>query len=184
MKKIIVTGGPCVGKTTTINLLKDSSTHIIDESARFIIESEQKKKADNPQHDAVLPWIASKFDDFQNLVIKEQLSRESSIPANASTVLLDRSLVDILGYCKVANKTPPKEVFEHIKNAGYSKVIFLEQLSSYEKDSARKEDAILAKKIHTELLNAYKEQGFDVLVVPAFEGKPNERAEFIKKHIK
>jgi len=181
MKKIVITGGPCVGKTTTINLLKDKGIHVIDEVPRDIIASEQRKKIENPLYNAIVPW--TNIDEFQKLVIAEQLKRENSIPEDTSAVLLDRSLVDIFGYCKVAGINPPAELFSLVKNAGYDKVIFLEQLNNYATDSERKEDLVMAKKIHDEILNSYRELGFPIIVVPAFDGKAKERAEFVKKHL-
>lgn len=179
MKKIIITGGPGVGKTTTINLLKKDGTHVIDEVPRDIIAAEQKKKLENPAYNPVVPW--TQIEEFQKLVIAEQLARENSIPNDFHTVLLDRSLVDIFGYCKIAGIQPPQQLLELVKKAGYSKVIFLEQLGTYATDTERKEDVELAKKIHAEILNAYKELGFEIIIVPPFEGKPEERAEFVKK---
>lgn len=183
MKKIIFTGGPCVGKTTTINLLKTDGVHVIDEVPRDVIESEQKLKSANPLHDAVLPWVDGKFDDFQKLVIAEQLLRENNAPKDSKMVLLDRSLVDILGYCKVSGKNPPSELLNHIKNAKYDKVFFLERLNSYATDAERKEDAVFAGKIHNAVLEVYRELGLPIIIVPSFDGKAKERADFIKVHL-
>ena len=185
MKKIIFTGGPCVGKTTTLNLLKSSldGVHVIDEVPRDVIESEQKLKSANSSHDTVLPWIDGKFDDFQKLVIAEQILREKNAPEDSKMVLLDRSLVDVLGYCKVFGKSAPAELLSHIKNAGYEKIFFLERLNSYVNDAERKEDTVFAGKIHNAILEAYRELGFPVIIVPSFDGKAKERADFIRAHL-
>ncbi|MBI4141764.1 ATP-binding protein, partial [Candidatus Woesearchaeota archaeon] len=178
-KKIIITGGPCVGKTTTISLLKEKGIHVIDEVPRDIIAAELKKKEQNSSYEPIVPW--TKFEEFQHLIIEEQLKRESLIPVGTHTVLLDRSLVDILGYCKVANKHPPEQLMAHIKKASYTKVIFLDQLPKYETDAVRKEDADMAKKIHDTILGAYKELGFEIVVVSPHDKKI--RAEFVRKHL-
>ncbi len=181
MKKIVITGGPCVGKTTTINLLKNTGIHVIDEVPRDIIAQEQKKQSQTPSHAPILPW--TNINEFQKLVIAEQLLRESSIPKDTHTILLDRSLVDIFGYCKVAGINPPKELLSLVKTAKYDKVIFLEQLNSYATDEQRKEDPILAKKVHNAILDAYKEIGIPIVIVAPFDGKTKERADFVKKHL-
>lgn len=181
MKKIIITGGPCVGKTTTINLLKDQGIHVIDEVPRDIIAAELEKQKKDSSYPPVVPW--TKLEEFQHLIIEEQLRREANIPQNTHTLILDRALGDIIGYCKVAGKSPPNELISLIKKAGYSKVIFLDQLPDYKTDAERKEDPVLAKKIHDEILQGYKELGFDVVVVPPFNNQPKERAEFVKKHL-
>jgi len=181
VRKIIITGGPCVGKTTTINLLKGPGIHVVDEVPRDIIAAELKKKEQDPLYEPIVPW--TKFEAFQHAIIEEQLKRELTVPAQTHTILLDRSLVDLIGYCKVAGKQAPQQLISHIKKAGYTKVIFLDQLPSYETDSERKEDPEMAAKIHQEILNGYKELGFDVMIVPPFEGKAKERAEFVKKHL-
>ena len=181
MKKIIITGGPCVGKTTTINLLKQPGVHVIDEVPRDIIAAELRKKECDASYDPIVPW--TKLKEFQHLIIKEQLRHEATIPDNTHTVILDRALGDIIGYCRVAGQSPPNELASLIKKAGYSTVIFLEQLPEYMTDAERKEDPVLAKKIHDEILNAYKELGFDVVVVPPFHKQEKERAEFVKRHL-
>lgn len=180
MKKIIITGGPGVGKTTTLQLLKENGVHIIDECARDIIESEQKKQQADPSYKPIVPWLC--FDEFQVLNMQEQIQREEATPSNAHTVLLDRSLVDVLGYHKIAGKQPPKELMSLIKNAGYAKkVIFLDVLNTYVNDGVRKEDPEKARQIHTAILEAYQELGFDVVVIPPVD--PQSRAVLVKKHL-
>lgn len=181
MKKIIITGGPCVGKTTTINLLKGEGIHVIDEVPRDIIASELKKKERNQLHEPIVPW--TQFEAFQHLVIEEQLRREANVPGSSHTIILDRSLVDIIGYCAIAGKQPPEGLITMIKKANYSKVIFLEQLPEYSTDAERKEDPEFARKIHKAILQAYKELGFDVVIVPPFHQQKKERAEFVRKHL-
>ncbi|MBI4141893.1 AAA family ATPase [Candidatus Woesearchaeota archaeon] len=85
MKKIVITGGHCVGKTTTINLIKEHGIHVIDEVPRDIIAAELWKQKNNPLYEPIVPW--TKFEEFQHLIIDEQLRVTSLITATNMLLL-------------------------------------------------------------------------------------------------
>ena len=83
MKKIVLTGGPCCGKTTLANELKKKGFCVVDESAREFISRNRTVNTEERQKEIFLRQLE-----------KENLSRDE-------LVILDRCLIDSLAYCKV-----------------------------------------------------------------------------------
>lgn len=166
MQKFVITGGPCTGKTTTINILAEKGFPVIHEIATEIIKEDIKNN------------LKEDVKDFHLKILERQLKAEKS--NKESLIFLDRSIVDTLAYL-LLNGLNYREHFKlHIENADYTKVFFLENLESYKKNEVRKEDPEKARKIHNKILETYGELGFDVIIVPKMSAE--ERADFILKN--
>ncbi len=170
MKKYVITGGPGIGKTTTIELLASRGYSIIPEAARIIIEEEELKKSD------ILPW--KNVQKFQERVTQKQLELEEA--AHGDIIFLDRGIIDGYGYCKVGGVQIPDSILHNSRDR-YEKVFLLNRLPDYKTDKARLEKEGLASKIHDAVADAYKEFGYDLILVPALP--PEERMNFILKNI-
>ena len=171
MKKIVLTGGPSVGKTTVIEILAKRFYAIAPEAARLVIEEERLKKSD------ALPW--KDIFKFQTLVAERQLKLEAE--AKSDLIFFDRGLVDGSAYCKVNNLPTPQLILENSKNR-YDKVFFLESLGLYVEDGVRSKDFEDAEKIHNAIKQAYVEFGYDPITVPVLP--PEQRVDFILSLIK
>src|SRR5690348_8349682 len=90
MQKVVITGGPSIGKTTVIEILASRGFATVPEAARIVIEEEKLKGSD------LLPW--RNFAKFQELVFRKQLELEAQ--ASGEVIFLDRGVVDGIGYCK------------------------------------------------------------------------------------
>lgn len=170
MRKYVITGGPCSGKTTTINELRNLGYHTIQESARAVIEQEQPN--------GILPW--TNVFEFQKLVLKKQLELEERI--NGSTTFLDRGCLDGIAYCWQAKIQAPQELIEITRSQRYTAIFLLEQLSEYKTDGQRKEDSTVAKELHKLIEQAYKKFGYRTITIPVLV--PKERAQFVIKQLK
>ncbi len=170
MKKYVITGGPCVGKTTVLELLATKGHAILPEAARMIIEEETLRGSD------VLPW--KNLVKFQEAVVEQQLKNEAD--AKADAIFLDRSLVDGFAYCTLGGIPAPERLSKNAVGR-YEKVFLLEPLSVYAKDGARTEDERTAKLIHDEIAKAYAGFGYEPIVVPALS--PEERIIFILERL-
>lgn len=173
MRKYIVTGGPCTGKSTLLRSLRDRGMKMVGESARPIIRHE-KKKGEN----GVLPWTDLK--GFQENVISYQQRKESRLDFNED-YFLDRSIVDCVAYAELGGVSLNDSVYGAIRDADYTRVFFLDQLPFYEQDSERRETKEEAQKIHEKLYEVYDRFGFDIVTVPAFE--PSERIDHTLEHV-
>ena len=171
-KPFVITGGPGVGKTTVIEMLRKCGYTVVDETAREIIEREMAKESD------VLPW--KNLQEFQVQVFKRQSEKEESILKSTEPVFLDRSIIDGYGYC-VLGKVAPSPEIARLASGRYAKVFLLERLPDYVTDTSRIEDLQFAKDIHAEILKAYREFGYEVVHVPVLP--PEERVDFITRNL-
>lgn len=96
---IVITGGPCSGKTTALEWLRrdlEARGHqviFIPEVATELITG------------GVAPWTCASYDDFQKAVFEMQLSKEDAflhaaqrMDADEIVVILDRGVMDNGGY--------------------------------------------------------------------------------------
>jgi len=145
---------------------------IVTETARPLIEREEKKGSD------VLPWKNPR--KFQRVVARIQFWKEfSAFIRRPNIIFLDRGLVDGCGYCAV-EEVPIPLIVRWFGRKRYTKVFYLERLP-YINDEHRKEDPVLAAKIHHEILKAYAAFGYEVVAVPVMP--PEDRANFILSHV-
>ncbi len=152
MSKNVITGGPCVGKTTTIDELARRGHKTVPEAARMIIQEEQSKP------NGILPW--TDLIGFQYLVLNRQIDLEK----NLGDGFLDRA-IDGIAYCRLGGIKVPKELIYFAKTNRYDKILLLDQLP-YKQDSERREDPALAKKIHDEIFRVYTDFGYSPIRIP------------------
>lgn len=157
MKKYVLTGGPCTGKTTTLNALMQKGFKIIPEIPRIIIEQQQMINGE------ILPW--KNISLFQVEVLKKQIELESEIQAG-TIAFLDRGVVDALAYCRFYGIDAPAGLIEAARDNRYNGVFFLDMLPNYEVDSVRKEDLESARKIHQTIREIYSEFDYEVVEIP------------------
>src|SRR5947209_13855687 len=98
MKSYVITGGPSVGKTTVIQLLREKGYTVLPEAARMIIEEESTKGSE------VLPW--KNLARFQAEVARRQFRQEET--NQFETRFLDRSLIDGYAYCMLGKVQVPE----------------------------------------------------------------------------
>lgn len=169
--KYVLTGGPCVGKTTILELIaRLGIATVVPEAARYVIEIEQSCGGD------ALPWKDNA--KFQQRVMNAQLEFESSL--SEGIAFLDRGLIDGYGYCNHFGTKTPDGLIELAKDR-YEKIFLLDQLTDYINDSSRLESFEEATRIHEAIANAYISLGYEVIRVPVLS--PEERVKFIIERI-
>ncbi len=170
--KIVITGGPCTGKTTLIERLKIKGYKVIEEVARAVINEERAKDSD------MLPW--KDFVKFQYTVIKKQLSLEKGL-SNEGIIFLDRSPLDCWGYYKQRGLEPSDEIKGMMSNLDYDLIIYLEPLSHYEDDGVRWEDREIQLEICNHLKESYEDSGMEMICLPEYYEKKRKN---VKKRLK
>ena len=173
-RKFILTGGPCCGKTATIDYIESLQYPVVPESARQIIDEQQAKGG------SLVPW--EKFLEFQLEVLDVSLKSEREL-SEWGTVFLDRGVPDAVAYCVTAGFEPPTPLKDALKQQDYRAVFVLDPLP-YKEDDARKENPEQALEIHEGLLEMYTSLGFEPIRVPvnfeaSLEDSVRERAHFI-----
>lgn len=99
IKKIVLTGGPCAGKTTAMSWIQNNfekqgyKVLFIPEAATTLING------------GITPWEARSVKDFQNLLMKVQIENEKAfmnsvefLPYDKILIVCDRGLLDSRAY--------------------------------------------------------------------------------------
>ncbi|MFC1685743.1 AAA family ATPase [Nanoarchaeota archaeon] len=169
-KKYVLTGGPGVGKSTTLKVLSNKKgVCTLREAATYVITQELDKEKQGKE--AQLPWTDR--DGFQKRVLEQQLRWEEGIPFHAR-IFLDRGVIDGLAYYRLDGITPPKELEKAAEESRYDKIFLLERLTSFERTTTRREDLETAQKLHYLVEKEYKKYGYNPIRIP--EADPESRA--------
>ena len=172
--RFIITGAPCTGKSTVLNLLKTKGYPTVDEVARQIIKQELAILSNK------VPWLDN--DAFSYLVVEKQIQDYTNTTYPIS--FFDRGIPDVLAYMNHFNS---KKHFDSIKSIAqkhlYERKVFLfpPWENIYQTDSERLESFEQSKRIHHELTKIYQELNYNILEMPLCD--ENERANFILNHI-
>src|SRR3989344_1037496 len=159
MKKIVLTGGSCSGKSTIINKFNSNGHKTLVEVARHVLE----ERKNFPLSKDELSWR-------QKVIYQRQLELENyhdQFYKNGEVLIQDRSLVDVLAYCKLFGIDEIKyfnvERLELDKR--YDSVLFLERLP-FKSDGLRIENDESADMIGKEIENTYRNFGYEIVKVP------------------
>lgn len=163
-KKVVITGGPSTGKTSTLSEMEARGISVAHEQARLIIDSKQFN-------------LDTQWDEFQYALVHAQMAAESTLSLRGETVFCDRGVFDSVAYCAKKGRTP-KFLLE-LETPRYSLAFVLEHLGFFEQDATRREDLAFTKAITPLLSDAYESRGVKVYRVPAWS--VDERVDFILK---
>lgn len=167
----VLTGGPCAGKTTTINELERRGHPVSLEGARVFIE-------EGLAAGLTLEEIRTDAEWFEN-VVRKQFSIEQAMPKD-KPAFLDRALPDSIAYYRLNGKEVDGILAEVLMKASYRK-IFLLDLVDFKNDEARNETPEQAMLIHGSIREAYIDQGYEIVEVPVMP--VSERADFILSNL-
>lgn len=168
----VLTGGPGVGKSTTLSLLEQRGFHIIPEAARQLLAEEHAKKGGG-----ITP--KSNLAAFQDLVWRRQVLLEQQLQPGIN--FLDRGFPDMITYCRLGNVAPPQRLSQLAKKTRYDRVFLLELLPDHQNDEARWEGFETARTIHTEIEKVYREFGYEPISIPPVS--PEERIKLILSNL-
>lgn len=163
----VLTGGPCAGKTTTIDEFSKRGYPVLAEPARLIID--EKLGAGHTIGEIVgdPDWLPS--------VVRRAHAQEREV-SRVETWFFDRSAVDSLAYYTKHGR-PVEDFFaEAMREIRYRKV-FLLDLVDFKNDSGRPETPEEAAELHELIHAAYESQGYEIVRVPVLP--VIERADFI-----
>ncbi|MEK6760975.1 MAG: ATP-binding protein [Nanoarchaeota archaeon] len=164
-----ISGGPCTGKTSVINELKERGYNTIPEAARLVAENDSRFKG------KTIKEIDLKA--FQNEIFSLQKRQTGSLIGKGGIYFSDRGFGDSLAYTRMANLDFPDYFFDYARKFRNSPVFILEPLEFYRTDELRTESPEEREVIHAEIIRAYEELGHPIIRVPVME--KNERADFV-----
>lgn len=178
----VLTGAPCSGKSSVLEVMKERGYRVVEEAARTYIDQElsqgktlaEVRRDEKAFQDAVLEM---KFQIERNLAREQQQQQQQP-----QTVFFERGIPDSVAYA-VANgfELHHKELEATFRTCKYKKVFLLERLP-YQLDYARVEDVHMQERLHEELKRVYAQIPHVPLVsVPVLSVE--ERVDFICKHV-
>lgn len=168
----VITGGPCTGKTTVINLLSERGYKTTIEHARHYIDTQkiQGKTFDE---------IIENKRVFQVGILKMQMEEESTLNVN-DQIFLDRALPDAMAYYKFLNLEFDDVLIEQCNKYCYKKVFILDRLPLVN-DYARREDEEEQIRIHHLIIETYQSFPCPIVFVPVLP--PEERVDYILNNL-
>jgi len=171
-RKYVLTAGPSAGKSSTIRELAARGHRIAPEGARVVLD-QLVSEGINPK------WFRENYSQsYQDMVIESDFRIAENTPDDVP-VFMDRSAADSIAYTRLTDRAVPDQLMERCQNE-YGIVFLLDQIN-FSDDYARTEDEKMAKEIHEELHNVYKDLGHTVVSVPVMP--VDERADYIENRI-
>jgi len=165
--RVVITGGPCAGKTTLVRALAERGYPTVDEAAIEVIERLNSQLGVDGQK----TWRRANLLEFQTLVIWHQAQLEANAPADARAVFFDRGRLDGLAYCRHFDAPVPQLLLELARPGVYHRVLVLETLSDFETRAAsgRTSDLETSRALCDLIEEVYREHGFDPIRVPELD---------------
>jgi len=160
---IVITGGPSVGKTTIITLLRERGYAVVSEQATQIIKEGE-----------ILPWVDR--DGFQQEVLRRQLAAETFHTGSDVPIFLDRGLFDGEAYY-ISDGMAVPSIFESLPTDRYSLALLIEELTFFDNNGVRFEDLEFTRRITPIIENCYSSRGIPVARVPAMP--PIDRVDYV-----
>ena len=156
-KQIVFTGAPGAGKTTIWEGLRSSSYHLVAESARTILASEDGQSLREKDE---LGFANQCFDlDKKNL---------HQLDCSKQTTVFDRGLGDSLGYYIWHGKPIPAPMRRFSEKYRYSGpiVAFPPWEEIYESDELRVQTYVEAVESYSTVIGAWRAIGYDTIEIP------------------
>ncbi len=161
--RIVITGGPSVGKTTLITLLQERGYPVIEEQATKTIKEGK-----------YLPW--EDRNAFQNEVLRRQVDEESRLNDDGRVVFLDRGVFDGEAYF-IYDKLFVPTSFSRLNADRYDLAFLVDELPFFETNDVRRENIEFTREISNILERCYIKRGVPVVRVPFMT--PEERVNFV-----
>lgn len=180
MKKYVITGGPCSGKTTTVNAFVKEGYFIVHESAREVIKELKQTCRE------LITWrgdVNERQTKIMGMQLKlEKEAEEKAKKENKNIIFIDRGIPDGIAFYKISNTKLPEKLLEESRpeKRKYCKIFFLKPIQ-YKTDGIRKEPPEIANRIAELTHHAYEELGYMIVNVPAMS--VHERVKFIKENL-
>jgi len=168
MKKVVISGGPGCGKTTTINYLSRMGYYTVPEVLQTI-KNEARGLIEELYNTNKLA--------FEETIFNMQLELENKIPSDKDIVFLERCCGDIIAYLKVFGLPVPQRMLDLSRNR-YNQAFILDLIKECKLSGRR---GYKREEIHEELINTYEMLGYAPIIVPEMPVK--ERVNFILEKI-
>ena len=150
---IVISGGPSVGKTTLISLMRARGQQVLQEVAIEIIKEGVYHPAKNRQ-------------EFQEEILRRQIYLEANRLLDR-VCFCDRGLLDGAAYY-LNDGLPVPDIFEQLDISHYRACFVLMPLETFEQETLRPnfEDLEFTRRITPLIDQCYRQRGVPVITVP------------------
>jgi predicted ATPase len=167
----VITGAPCSGKTTLLDMLADMGFKTVHEAGRTYVVGELAKGLS-------LEVIRKDQAEFTRQIYSRMLSNEHELHPD-EVCFLDRAIPDGPAFYRYAGMNP-NDVLPDCFQYQYASVFVLDRLP-YVRDGVRDSDDPAAEYLDTWIERDYASLGYDVMRVPVLP--PVERLDFILERL-
>jgi predicted ATPase len=167
----VITGAPCCGKTTLVDLLAAIGFQTVPEIGRAYIEREVSRGR-------TIDEIRESPAAFCRRIRDMQLEMELQLPPG-QVVFFDRALPDCLTYFRTAG-LDPNQILSECFHRRYASVFVLDRLP-LQLDGVRIEDEVTSAFTDEWLARDYGALGYRVVRVPVLS--PQERLAFVVERL-
>lgn len=181
VKKFVLTGGPCAGKTTVLDMFSRENFNVVPEAAIIVIEELNKRFGVEGQK----KWRK----DNQVLFLEKIIEKENELEAAAEKlgseiIVCDRGKIDWIGYLDFMKLAPTQKILDAVSKHDYTAVFILATIKDYKQraETGRIYSYEDSTKIRDCIMDAYTKYGYNPVLVEVMS--PKERFEFIKSKIK
>lgn len=171
----VIAGGPCSGKTSLLKAL-GGAYKVVPETAEVVINAgiaagisveEQRKDP--------MAWQMDLLE--KDFALFESLAESSS----NELVVTDTSFIETVVFSARAGIEMSPAVDAWLRNKRYNVVFFLAPIEEYESTAVRMESHDVAAKISKEVQAAYRQYGYELVVVPSMSIE--ERCKFVESYM-
>ena len=164
--KVVLTGGPCAGKTTLAQALSRTGASLVAEAALQVIDALRDELGAEEE----ARWRRAHAVEFQRRIARLQVASEQmGVATGATRVVCDRGLPDGIAYLRHFGVTPPDDLWRLARDARYDAVFLLDTLSEFRPrpETGRLEDHEASLSLRHELSAVYRELGHAPILIPA-----------------
>lgn len=171
--KVVLTGAPGTGKSTTLNLLIQEGFFCLEEISREIIKKAEQEGNKN--------MFLSEPILFSEAILNKRIEQfNEGTKASTPFVFFDRGIPDVTAYLNHVNTSFPNYFTQALENHSYDLIfVFPPWEEIYTNDSERFESFKEAVKIDQAIVEEYQQNHNCIIKVPT--GTPQERVAFILK---
>ena len=169
MPRVVITGGPGVGKTTLLVELNARGYPTVAESARAII-SERRARGHSPRPEPVA---------FAREILRRDTEKYHAHPGDSGWVFFDRGVVEALGMLHEAAPLSASELDTALRAYRFHSSVFIlpPWPGIYTTDAERDHSFPWVEHVHNQLARWYRSCGYALCEVPRLPVA--ERAEFV-----
>lgn len=170
--RFVLTGGPGVGKTTVIEVLRTRGAHCFGDAARAIIR--ERRALGLPPR----PEPAA----FALEILRREVAAWAAAPLDAGPVFHERGVVDALAMARGTGALAAPEIADMLARHPYRSPVFLfpPWREIFVQDDERDQDFAHVERVHEGVRRYYEQVGHRIVEVP--RGPAGERAAFVMDH--